>query len=125
MVDVCMANASCTYIIYVIHLIVLLFFTKDCKTPEQPANGVVELTGDLLTTYGANAFVTCNIGYELRGNGFLLCNADGVWSALPSCSIKGNLNKETINTILLLTGNHTRCNIRALKLSFLHKYLFV
>ena len=105
--------------------IVLLFFTKDCKTPEQPANGVVELTVDLLTTYGANAIVTCNTGYELRGNGVLWCNANGVWSALPSCNIKGNLDKETIKTTLPLTGNHQSCNIRALKLSFLHKYLFV
>ena len=68
----------------------------DCKTPEQPANGVVELTVDLLTTYGATAVVTCNTGYELRGDGLLLCKSDGVWSALPSCYIKGNVNQEVI-----------------------------
>ena len=119
-----MTNAKlsvCTYITY--DIIALL--CKDCKTPEQPANGVVELTVDLLTTYGATAIVTCNTGYELRGNGFLWCNANGVWSALPSCNIKGNLNKETLNTTLPLTDNYAECSIKALKLSFLHRYLFV
>ena len=120
MVYICMTNAKlsvCTYITY--DIIALL--CKDCKTPEQPANGVVELTVDLLTTYGATAIVTCNTGYELRGNGFLWCNANGVWSALPSCNIKGNLNKETLNTTLPLTGNYAECSIKALKLSFLHR----
>ena len=76
------------------YLIPLLIFTIDCKPPEQPTNGVVELTVDLLTTYGATAVVTCNTGYELRGDGSLLCKADGVWSTLPSCYIKGNANQK-------------------------------
>ena len=34
------------------------------------------LTRDLLTTYEATAVVTCNTGYELRGDGLLLCKSD-------------------------------------------------
>ena len=70
------------------------YFPKDCKYPAQPANGVVKLTVDLLTTYGASALVTCNTGYKIRGDGLLLCKADGLWSTLPSCIIKGNVNQE-------------------------------
>ena len=70
------------------------YFPKDCKYPAQPSNGVVELTVDLVTTYGATAHVTCNTGYELKGDGLLLCKADGLWSTLPSCNIKGNVNQE-------------------------------
>ena len=79
---------------WLIILLRYLYFPKDCKYPEQPANGVVELSVDLVTTYGATALVTCNTGYELKGDGLVLCKADGLWSTLPSCNIKGNANQE-------------------------------
>ena len=66
-------------------------FIKDCKTPDQPDNGAVELTIDGITTYGATASATCNTGFELNGDGLLWCKENGVWSVTPSCHIKGNL----------------------------------
>ena len=61
----------------------------DCKAPEQPSNGILKLTVDSVTTYGATATVSCNTGYELVGDGSVRCRADGVWSSLPSCDFKG------------------------------------
>ena len=61
----------------------------DCKAPEQPSNGILKLTVDGVTTYGATAIVSCNTGYELVGDGSVRCRADGIWSSLPSCDFKG------------------------------------
>ena len=110
-----MIHTICTYGWYIYNLrpIILYrysYFTIDCKTPEQPTNGVVELTVDLLTTFGATAVVTCNTGYELRGDGVLLCKSNGVWSALPSCYIKGNSNQRV--TYISAIGHIWLCHTR-------------
>ena len=66
-----------------------MYCLLDCKAPEQPSNGILKLTVDGVTTYGATATVSCKTGYELVGDGFVRCRADGIWSALPSCGFKG------------------------------------
>ena len=66
-----------------------MYYPIDCKVPEQPSNGILKLAVDGVTTFGAKASVSCNAGYELVGDVYVRCRADGVWSSLPSCNFKG------------------------------------
>ena len=68
----------------------------DCKVPGNPSNGIVKLAVGGVTTYGATASVCCNAGYELIGDDYLRCRADGTWSSLPSCAFKGHVLVYTI-----------------------------
>ena len=73
-----------------------MYFPIDCKVPGNPSNGIVKLAVNGVTTYGATASVFCNAGYELVGDDYLRCRADGAWSSLPSCAFKGHVMVHTI-----------------------------
>ena len=75
---------------------VYIYCPIDCKIPVNPSNGMVKLAVDGVTTYGATASVSCNVGYELVGDDYLRCRADGAWSSLSSCAFKGYVMVYTI-----------------------------
>ena len=64
-----------------------LLNSPDCGNPT-PANGYADLTYG--TTFGSNATITCNTGYNLTGDSLIVCNVSG-WSDTPSCVIQGNI----------------------------------
>ena len=53
----------------------------DCGFPTSPANGTIILEKSNVTTYGASANQTCDVGYDLNGIITISCTADGNWSA--------------------------------------------
>ena len=67
----------------------MLYFPEDCKGPPQPNNGQVKLIYPGVTTYGATASVSCNIGFEHSGNEIIWCRADGAWTIPATCNFKG------------------------------------
>ena len=51
------------------------------------------MTEDGITSYGASAFQSCHVGYDLTGVTNITCGADGNWSnPAVTCTIKGYLN---------------------------------
>ena len=55
-------------------------------------NGSVLLADAGITTYGAVATQSCDIGYNLQGEVNITCTADGNWSdPVAICKIKGIL----------------------------------
>jgi hypothetical protein len=75
----------------------------DCGSPPTQGGTASTPKG---TTYGEVAIISCNDGYTLNGTSFITCEANGNWSTLPKCIIKGKYNeinvyyaelKQTIN----------------------------
>ena len=65
------------------------FFSTDCGSPAAPDNGQVVLQDADVTTYGAIAVQSCNVGYDTSGTTAIECMATGNWSAGPvDCIIK-------------------------------------
>ena len=57
-----------------------------CGDPGTPTNGQRELLGQ---SFGTQVTYTCDVGYELEGNGQRTCQARGQWSGqLPECTRK-------------------------------------
>ena len=51
---------------------------------------MIRLTPVGITTYGATATQTCNVGYEPNGTAVISCGSDGSWSDIPvTCTLKG------------------------------------
>ncbi|XP_052807627.1 sushi, von Willebrand factor type A, EGF and pentraxin domain-containing protein 1-like [Mya arenaria] len=58
---------------------------QDCGQLSVP-NGFVEAPGG--TEYEKYAFVICNVGYQLAGSMFIICQNGPSWSDIPTCDIK-------------------------------------
>ena len=71
----------------------------DCRKPASPENGIIILDSANLTTYGSPANVTCDMGYDLIGNNTIRCEADGQWSNVAECVIKGKWKKKHFGQI--------------------------
>ena len=84
---------------------VFFFIPSDCGSPTSPDNGTVILTEAGITTYGASATQSCNIGFNLTGVIDIKCGAGGNWSdPAVSCTIKGYLH--TIEKIYVSSCIH-------------------
>ena len=53
------------------------------------AHAQIDFSGK--TTYKNHALVRCNVGFELKGPGYITCLSDGQWSSNSSCQIKSKL----------------------------------
>ena len=70
---------------------------SDCGLPTTTDNGTVVLSDAGITTYGASATHSCNVGYELNGVKTITCGDDGNWSKpAVTCTIKGYLYTKDI-----------------------------
>ena len=68
----------------------ICFIPSDCGSPINPDNGTVILTEAGITTFGADATQSCNIGYDVIGIANITCGADGNWNgSAVTCTIKG------------------------------------
>ncbi|XP_053398307.1 CUB and sushi domain-containing protein 1-like [Mercenaria mercenaria] len=56
----------------------------DCGDPMPSGGAATILSG---TTYGMNATVTCNQGYNLTGSSYITCDVTG-WSDTPTCTVQ-------------------------------------
>ncbi|XP_052809396.1 CUB and sushi domain-containing protein 3-like [Mya arenaria] len=56
----------------------------DCGDPT-PNNGSADIPSG--TTYNEPAAVTCDTGFTRNGSSLIVCQADGTWSATPTCAI--------------------------------------
>ena len=65
-------------------------FFLDCGDPPAPTNGQVVLTEAGVTTEGATATQSCNAGYQMSGDGSLVCQASGSWSESVTCASQGS-----------------------------------
>lgn len=68
-------------------LIYVAFLSSDCSVPSIPNGKSAETPKG--TTYNEIAIMSCEDGYTLNGNAFVTCQANGNWSTLPTCVIKG------------------------------------
>ena len=67
-----------------------IYFMSDCGARYTLDNGRVDFTGRG-TTYNSIVPVTCSPGYEVKGDDFITCQANGQWSN-TDCLPKGNTN---------------------------------
>lgn len=83
---------KCTKSLFNLYLTVL-FLSLECVNPEPvaPENGVIELTTQGVTTYGATAIIRCDDGYDMSGGPTTItCEADENWTQFTTtCKIKG------------------------------------
>ena len=75
---------------YSLHVIVtnfnLIYFTLvDCGTPPTVENGAFVPPSN--TLMNATVTYTCNAGYEIVRDEAITCQADGVWTTAPGCSL--------------------------------------
>ena len=67
-----------------------IFISSDCGPPTVSDNVTVVLTDAGITTYGASASQSCDVGFDLSGVANITCKADGNWSdPVITCIIKG------------------------------------
>ena len=57
----------------------------ECGTLDTP-NGS---TNGTLSVIGAVRILTCNVGYQLQGDGVIRCEESGYWSVTSTCTIIG------------------------------------
>lgn len=63
-----------------------MFYFKDCLAPTNPTNGIYNFT---LTTFGAQATLTCTDGYTSDVTS-VSCTGTGSWNLAPQCDPIGN-----------------------------------
>ena len=68
-----------------------LLYIADCGKSYNIPNGYANFPGRK-TTYQQIIPILCNEGYDIVGNDFITCEADGSWSEGSSCQIKGTIN---------------------------------
>jgi hypothetical protein len=71
----------------------LSFFIQDCLMPTV-ANGTIADTPNG-TTFNETAIISCIDGFKLNGSSTVTCEADGNWSTLPTCDIRGTKDSVT------------------------------
>ncbi|XP_052807926.1 receptor-type tyrosine-protein phosphatase eta-like [Mya arenaria] len=64
-----------------------------CSKPEISHGSV---TGNATTEFNLTEAVSCNTGYNLSGDGTIICQANKNWTTIPTCMIKV-CNKPTIS----------------------------
>ena len=81
-------QTSCliTNILLLIIYILIWFNFSDCGSTTI-ANG--EVTHSSVTTYGAQANISCDVGYNVTGTGIIECLDTGLWDQNSSCLIIG------------------------------------
>ena len=75
----------CHFILRSAHLFYWLA-VSDCL-PTTVANGDVDFSAG--TTYGANATITCDAGFNVSGSGRIQCLETGLWDTTSECVIIG------------------------------------
>lgn len=60
---------------------------SDCGDPS-PVSGS---SSSGLFTYSSVLNITCDTGFTLNGNSEIQCQADGTWSANPTCDPSGTV----------------------------------
>ena len=80
----CISMCKTNMIIFTVRFVAIIIIV-DCGPLEDPANGNVILTNTLLRS---TATYTCDFGYSLVGEDFVVCqaNAAGSWSGSATCS---------------------------------------
>ena len=65
----------------------------DCGLNYEIEHGYAEYghtpSGVHETTYGSHVLVFCNHGYNMVGDNFTVCQADGFWSRNTVCQVEG------------------------------------
>lgn len=64
-----------------------VYLFKDCGEITYPQNGSVIM--NLGSTFGQIARYSCKKGFNLIGNEFSICTANGTWTKAPVCEAKG------------------------------------
>ena len=79
------------------------FYIVGCQSNYTISNGRVNFPKTTVS-FGNTVSIECNTGYEVQGNGYITCLADGTWSNDASCSIRGTSfhNVHLLDTIVLL-----------------------
>ena len=88
------------------HLKTLYFYPKgkSCPVLEPPTDGTVTSLS-CGSSYGSQAFLSCNEGYRLAGSRVRSCEEDGTWSGnLTTCNSK-NEKIKNYNTELAAFSN--------------------
>ena len=80
------------------HLHIDLVYFADCGSTTI-ANGVVTHTS--VTTYGAQASISCDVGYNVTGTGIIECLDTGLWDQNSSCLIIGMIFFMVFNYVLV------------------------
>ena len=62
----------------------------DCGTTYNLTHGQVTIT-DGQARFNQSVPVDCDEGYEIHGEHYITCLADGTWSKNTTCVIKGKL----------------------------------
>ena len=60
----------------------------DCGTVYYLENGKANFTGRS-TKYNQKIPISCDVGYDIVGDPFMTCLANGSWSSESFCKIKG------------------------------------
>lgn len=75
-----------------------MYFTvqSECNQLSAPHNGSVKLSSGIQC--GSIADYTCNVGFELKGNGLRVCQVDETWNGTqPVCECKFNFSAVYLN----------------------------
>ena len=72
-------------------MFMISFFFADCGKAFNITNGFVEFKGGD-TTFGKKFKITCESGYELKGDTHTECQGDGSWSRATVCQPVGMYN---------------------------------
>lgn len=77
-------------IAYLIICLIYNFIAVDCGTPVAPEDGTFSLFGleEGSTTYLSKATFSCDRGFDLRGQAFTFCRADGTWDIVNRTCIR-------------------------------------
>ena len=65
-----------------------IFYIIDCGSKFNIEHGYVDFTGRR-TDYKASVPVDCDVGYDIRGSHYTVCQSDGSWSRNTTCLVKG------------------------------------
>ena len=74
-----------TFIRFKTYTILIVFAFLDCGDPA-PNFGT---SSNSVTTFMSTTTISCNDGYEISGTAEITCQADGTWSATPTCDPSG------------------------------------
>ncbi|WAR28880.1 SVEP1-like protein [Mya arenaria] len=59
----------------------------DCGPPDNVDNGIIELNAANETVFKSKAYIKCDYGFEISGDGILNCEANASWIGYKRCNI--------------------------------------
>lgn len=77
------------FIIFIESFTASLTFLPVCSDPT-PTNGSASLPSG--AAYGQTAYISCDTGYALQGERYIICQAGAIWSDNTTC-IRGKFDK--------------------------------